>query len=310
MFWLILHIRKANTTLTFARMKPTKSPILESISPTHGSSLMVRSYKDSCNDNAAAWHFHPEIEIVHVNGGSGKRHIGNHISYYSDGDLVIIGANLPHFGFTDRLTGNKSEVVIQTREELLSDSLLDIPELSAIKQLLVRSRHGVIFHGNTKKVVGNKIDKLVDVPPFKQLIAFLEILEELARSDEYSLLNVEGLALESKPQDTQRLDSIYSHVRKEFQRSIPLSEVADMVSMTEQAFSRYFKNKTGKTFTQFVNEYRLVHACKLLSERHLSITDTCYESGFNNFSHFSKKFKAFTGKSPSQYRNELKTILD
>lgn len=79
--------------------------------------------------------------------------------------------------------------------------------------------------------------------------------------------------------------------------------------MTEQAFSRYFKNKTGKTFTQFVNEYRLVHACKLLSEQHLSITDICFESGFNNFSHFNKKFKEFTGKSPSKYRNELKKVL-
>ncbi|PQB04528.1 helix-turn-helix domain-containing protein [Aureitalea marina] len=290
-------------------MKKKKQPVLEAITPSQGGSIKVERYSDSCNDSAAAWHFHPEMEIVYVDGGAGKRHIGNHISYYQDGDLIFIGANLPHFGFTDRLTGNKSEVVIQAREELFGNSLETIPEMEPINRLFRRSRQGIIFYGETKKKVGVMIDRLPELQPYERLLGFLQILGELAASKEYELLNVDQVILETKPQDTQRLDGIYALVRKEFTRPIALAEVADLVSMTEQAFSRYFKQKTGKTFTQFVNEYRLVHACKLLAEENMSITDTCYASGFNNFSHFNKKFKEFTGKSPSKYRNELHKVV-
>ncbi|HAT66297.1 MAG TPA: AraC family transcriptional regulator, partial [Flavobacteriaceae bacterium] len=151
---------------------------------------------------------------------------------------------------------------------------------------------------------------LLEQPMMDRLISFIKILQELSESKEYTILNVENVHLESRPQDTARMDTIYSFVSTHFTTPISLEDISNKVSMTEQAFSRYFKNKTGKTFTQFVNEYRLVHACKLLSEKHLSITDVCFESGFNNFSHFNKKFKEFTGKNPSQYRNELTKILE
>lgn len=289
-------------------MPTIKQPILESISSNFGNSLAIHSYEEASNDFAPKWHFHPEIELVYVNGGSGKRHIGNHISNYANGDLVLIGANLPHFGFTDRLSGNKSEVVIQFREDFLSKDFFETPEMTAIKQLFDRSKQGIIFHSETKKEIGRKMEELLDRPPFERIIDFLGILKALSESQNFKLLHVDNVTLESKPQDTNRLDIIYSIVRTEFTRHIPLSEVANAVSMSEPSFSRYFKNKTGKTFTQFANEYRLVHASKLLAEEGLSITSICYECGFNNFSHFNKKFKAFTGKSPSQYRNELKTI--
>jgi len=285
-----------------------KQPILESISSNYGNSLAIHRYEEASNDFAPKWHFHPEIELVYVNGGSGKRHIGNHISNYTNGDLVLIGANLPHFGFTDRLTGNKSEVVIQFREDFLSKDFFETPEMTAIKQLFDRSKQGIVFHSETKKEIGRQMEQLLDRPPFERIIDFLGILKALSESPNFKLLHVDNVILETKPQDTNRLDIIYTIVRTEFTRHIPLAEVANAISMSEPSFSRYFKNKTGKTFTQFANEYRLVHASKLLAEEGLSITSICYECGFNNFSHFNKKFKAFTGKSPSQYRNELKTI--
>ncbi|MEL6812248.1 MAG: AraC family transcriptional regulator [Bacteroidota bacterium] len=291
-------------------MKSIKQPILESISPEFGNSFTIKRFAEAMNDFAPKWHFHPEIELVYVNGGSGKRHIGNHISHYTKGDLVLIGPNLPHFGFTDRLTGNKSEVVIQARPDFLGKDFLNLPEMASIRQLCQRSKHGIMFHEEVKCRIGPKMEHLLDLSPFERVISFLEIMKELSHTDGYTLLHVDQITLESKPQDAQRLDIIYSLVQKEFQRSIALKEVADALSMSEPSFSRYFKNKTGKTFTQFLNEYRLVHASKLLAEEDLSITNICYESGFNNFSHFNKKFKAFTGKSPSQYRNELKKIVE
>lgn len=290
-------------------MKTSKTPKLEPISPPFGSSLAIADYKGEAKGAPASWHFHPEMEIVFVNGGNGKRHIGNHISYYTNGDLIFIGPNLPHFGFTNRLTENKSEVVIHIKEDFLSPQFFEIPEMQHIQKLFERSKQGIIFTGNSKREIGGKIEALLAMPPFKRMLSFIEILQDMALSNDYQLLNVAGVALESKPQDTERLDAIYQLVSAEFQRAIALSEAAELVSMSDQAFSRYFKSKTGKTFTQFVNEYRLVHACKLLSEKHLSITSVCYECGFNNFSHFNKKFKDYTGKSPSQFRNEIKTMV-
>lgn len=287
-----------------------KTPQFENIAPSFGSSLFVNNYKNFADKKVESWHYHPELEIVFVNGGHGKRHIGNHISYYNNGDLIFIGANLPHYGFTDHLTENKSEVVLQVREDFLGDHFFEVPEMNKIKGLLQRSKQGIVFHEKTKNKVGPKIEKLLVLAPFERLVSFLNILQELAEAKDYSLLNVAQVILETKPQDTQRLDLIYTFVSQQFKRPITLEEVAGLVSMTEQAFSRYFKNKSGKTFTQFVNQYRLVHASKLLSEQHLSITDVCFESGFNNFSHFNKSFKQFTGKSPSQYRNEINKVVE
>jgi len=286
-----------------------KKPNLESISPSYGSSLSINNFKESLQSIRASWHYHPEMEIVYVNGGNGKRHIGNHVSYYNDGDLIFIGANLPHFGFTDRLTGNKSEVVIQAKENFLGDDFFDKPEMNQIKLLFERSKQGIVFHETVKNKLGPKIETLLEKDPFDRLLIFLEILQEMANSEDYTLLNVGQVVLESKPQDTERMDKIFRFVGDHYKESISLAVISDLVSMTEPAFSRYFKKKTKKTFTQFVNEYRLVEACKLLAEQHLSVTDVCFESGFNNFSHFNKQFKSFTGKSPSQYRNELRNVI-
>lgn len=291
-------------------VKNNRKPILEAIDPEFGSSIKIHDFKDVNNDFAPTWHFHPEIEIVYVNGGAGKRHIGNHLSYYNGGDLLFIGSNVPHYGFTNRLTENKSEVVIHIKPDFPGKSFLQLPELISIRALFERGKQGIVFHDPVKDELGHKIEALLDLKPFERMIRLLEVFQQMAATDGYTLLQTEQVVLETKPEDNQRLDRIFKMVKEEFQRSIALSEVADMVSMSDPAFSRYFKKKTGKTFTRFVNEHRLVHACKLLSEEHLSITEVCYESGFNNFSHFNKLFKDYTGQSPSQYRNTIQRVIE
>lgn len=288
----------------------SKQPQLEAIAPALGSSFNVTSFAEKSKEDRAAWHFHPEIELVYVDSGSGKRHIGNHLSYYSDGDLILIGANVPHFGFTDRLTGNKQEVVIQFKEDFLGTDFFMAPEMSQINKLFQRGKQGIVFHGETKSEVGRQMATLTQLNPLERLTGLINLLQRLAKSDQYKLLNIDSVILEAKPQDNNRLELLYDFVHREYIRHIPLAEAATMVSMTEQAFSRFFKKKTGKTFTQFVNEHRLVHASRLLAEEPMGITDICYASGFNNFSHFNKLFKKFTGKSPSQYRNEIQKVLE
>jgi AraC-like DNA-binding protein len=157
--------------------------------------------------------------------------------------------------------------------------------------------------------IGGRIENLPALDNFARLIELLCILQDLAWTTEYEILNADGYTFEVSNADSNRVNLIYDHVRTNFQRPIPLDEIASQVSMTIPAFCRYFKKLSGKTFTRFVNEFRIVNACKLLSEMPLSITDICFESGFNNFSHFNRLFKEMTGKNPSEYRKEFRQIL-
>ncbi len=285
-------------------MKITK-PSLEKIIPEFGSSLNYQTFSSENKNKAPVWHYHPEIEIVYVNGGTGKIQIGSHMSYYRNGALMLIGSNLPHCGFTDGMTGNNSETVIQMMPNSLGPNFFDIPEMNAIGALLERAKKGITFHRDTKRRIGTEIELLKNKEPFDKLIGILKVLKEMEKTKDYTILNAEGFVMEAELQDNNRINLVFNFVQQEFTRPIPLQEIADRVSMTVPGFCRYFKKITGKTFTQFVNEYRLVHAAKLLHEKQTSITDICYESGFSNFSHFNKLFKQFSGRTPSKYRNEL-----
>ena len=284
-------------------------PAFEKIIPSFGSSLLVKKHTDDRKMKKAFWHFHPEIELVYVNKGQGKRHIGHHLSYFNNSMLVLLGSNLPHNGFTDRLTSHGSETLIQFKPDFLGSTFFEIPEMQNIEQLFERGKKGILFKPDTKKVVGPKIENLVNYEGFDRIIKLLEILNDLALSEDYTLLNVDGYAFETKPQDSDKIDIIYKYINNNFQKHISLEEMADKVSMTVPAFCRYFKKATGKTFTKLVNEFRVVHATKLLSESQMTITDICFECGFNNFSHFNKLFNEFTGKSASAYRNKMKQMV-
>ncbi len=284
-------------------------PTLEKITPDFGSSLLVKKHEKFLKTNTPFWHFHPEIELVYVDKGKGKRHIGNHISYFNNSQLVLMGSNLPHVGYIDRLTTNGSETLIQFSPDFLGKGFFKIPEMLAIDNLFERAKKGIRFNIDIKKRIGAKIQKLVDLQGVNRIVSFIEILNDLATTDDYTLLNADGFAFESKHQDTNKIELIYKYINENFKSHISLDEVADIVSMTVPAFCRYFKKSTGRTFTNIVNEYRVVHATKLLAESNMSITDVCFNCGFNNFSHFNKLFKQFTGKSASVYRGEMNDFI-
>ena len=295
---MFLNLKKMN-------IKPT----LEKISPNFGSSILVKKHTEFLKEIKAFWHFHPEIELVYVNKGKGKTHIGNHLSYFNNSQLLLIGANLPHNGFTDRLTTNGSETLVQFKPEFLGDTFFEIPEMKPIHILFEKAKKGIVFGVKTKQKLGIKIEKLTEKKGFKQVLILLEILHTLSKSEDYTILNADGFAFEAQPQNNNKIDEIFKYINENFNQHISLDEIAGLVSMTVPAFCRFFKKSTGKTFTKLVNEYRVVHATKLLSESQSSITDICFECGFNNFSHFNKLFKEFTGKSASKYRNEMMNLI-
>lgn len=290
--------------IQFDAMEHT-TPVLEKIHPGIGNSIYVEHKKEERGSMKPFWHYHPEIELVYVDEGSGKRHVGNHMSYYHNSQLLLVGSMLPHIGFTDR-PNHGSEILVQFHPDFVGKDFLMIPEMMSVYNLFERAKNGLIFHKEVKAQLGARIHKLHQVQGFYRMNLLLEILYELSVTDDYTILNARKFTFEAGVQDNSKIETTYKYINQNFKEHIALETIADQVSMTVPAFCRYFKKVSGKTFTQVVNEYRIVHATKLLSESTSSVSDIAFESGFNNFSHFNKIFKQHTGKTAKVYRNELK----
>jgi len=286
------------------------NPAFEAVKPNLGSSFTSLKFLKNENIKSHVWHYHPEIELIFVCGGSGKRQIGSNISYFSDGDLVLMGTNLPHCGMTNENTNNDYEMVIQFKPDFLGEQIWTLPEMQKITVLLEKAKAGIVFSEKIKKQVGEKIVEMHHSDSFSKLMKFLSILDELASTNEYRILNAGKYYLQTQMEDNERINHIFNYVKDHFKEQITLEQIADLACMKVPSFCRYFKKITNKTFTQFVNEYRITHSLKLLAEQPLSITEVCFESGFNNFSYFNKTFKEFTGKSPSQYRKEFNYLIE
>ncbi|MDX1471605.1 MAG: AraC family transcriptional regulator, partial [Flavobacteriaceae bacterium] len=210
-------------------------PTLEKIRPEFGSSLLVRQHTTNAEMKRAYWHFHPELELVYVNKGQGKRHIGNHLSYFNNSQLIFIGENLPHNGFVDRLTEKGKETIVQFRNDFLGPEFFDMPEMKEIKKLFKKAKKGIVYKPETKKILGPKIENLVNIKGVERVSELLKILQHLATTDDYQLLNVDGFAFESAQQDSARIDKIFNYVNDHFTEQIPLQSIADEVSMTVPA---------------------------------------------------------------------------
>ncbi|WP_294204927.1 AraC family transcriptional regulator [uncultured Chryseobacterium sp.] len=285
-------------------------PSFEAIKPNIGSSFTSLKFLTNENIKSHVWHYHPEVELIYVCKGSGKRQIGSNISYFSDGDLVLIGSNLPHCGLTNENTNNEYEMVIQFKPDFLGEAIWETPEMQRIVSLLEKSKAGIVFGDDIKKEVGKKILDMHESSSLDRLIRFLGILDELALTQDCRILNAGKYYLQTQVEDNDRINVIFNYVKDHFREQMTLEEIADLANMKVPSFCRYFKKITNKTFTQFVNEYRITHSLKLLAEQPLSITEVCFESGFNNFSYFNKTFKEYVKKSPSQYRKEFNYFIE
>ncbi len=274
----------------------------ENITPDRGSSFKVLHWHS--REDRFFWHQHPEYEIVYIHKGSGKRHIGQHLSHFEEGELMFIGPNVPHLNFGYGADSEHEEIVVQLRDNFLGDAFLQSPELHDIKRVFELSKQGLNFSGKTREQVATLMLTLPQLNHFERLIQLLLILQKLATSKEYNLLKINGLSYEHSHREESRIRQIYGYVEQHYQQEIDLQTVADLASLTVPSFCRYFKKITQMTFTDFVNEYRIKQACKMLINNQ-SVTDVCYNSGFNNLSHFTKTFKSVTGKTPREYKKDL-----
>lgn len=272
---------------------------LEEIKPDVDSSFKIL-LTPNLND-LFYWHFHPEYEIVYAEAANGIRHVGDHISKYEGSDLVFIGPNIPHLNFDYGVKTACEIVVVQMKEDFLGRDFFALPELDNIKDLFRRALSGIAFYGETKKRVSEKLKEISSHSHFKQLIELLNIFQLLATSNEYEDLHGRPIANASLLKEQQRIHRIYHFIETHYQHAIDVNEVAALTHLTTAAFCRYFKKTTHLTFTDFLNQYRINHAKKLLL-LDKNVTEACYDSGFENLSYFNKTFKKITGENPSQFK--------
>jgi len=280
-------------------------PLLKKIEPGFGSSFAIKKIDCSIDQPAPEWHQHPEHELVYIsNGVKGRRHIGHHYTCFDDGDLTFLGSDLPHYRFLKKGKPGQHKIVVQLGRNFLGSGFLSQPEMAAIHGLFERAKGGIAFNGETIGRIGAHLERILELDSFDRLVELLRMFNDLANSAEYELLKADGFAVEVDSSEKERIRKVYSYVEKNFQRNIPLEDIAAKVNMTIPSFCRYIKKLTGKTFTQFVNEFRIDYASRLLVEASMTIGEVSFESGFNNFSHFNKQFKSITSQSPSAFRKQ------
>lgn len=247
------------------------------------------------------WHYHPEYEIVYIEGASGTRHVGDHISRYEGSDLVFIGPNIPHLNFDYGVQTEHQKVVVQLKQNFLGDTLWQAPEFSAITELFERARSGVSFYGQTKLEVGEQLKQLAHLPPFERLMKLLGIFQQLATSTEWTSLQGEAVTNAYNLTEQLRLKKVNQFIAEQYTRKIEVDEAAAVANLTKAAFCRYFKRMTHLTFTQFLNQYRVNQAQKLLLVDQ-TVSEACFACGFDSLSYFTKIFRRVTGENPLQFK--------
>jgi len=253
--------------------------------------------------NTFLWHYHPEIELVYVEADAGIRHVGSHISGYTQSDLVFIGSNIPHLNFDYRLRSDYHQVVVQLREDFMGTAIGTSPELLTINQLFKKASSGVAFHGETRTIAGQRLKELHLLPSFRQLIELIDIFQFLGNSAEYTILNEDHLSLQFFLKDKIRMGAVYEYIDANYNRKPDVNVVADKVHLTTPAFCRYFKRQTNMNFTDFVNQYRIDMAKNLLMQDK-NIAETCYAVGFESLSYFNKLFNKIVGENPSDFKKK------
>ncbi|QNK61538.1 helix-turn-helix transcriptional regulator [Pedobacter sp. PAMC26386] len=257
-------------------------------------------------------HFHDLCELVWIEESYGKRIVGDNIDDFESGDLILMGPNIPHIWHND--------TIFHTRETdlrakalvvyfpidflmLLSD---DDPTILLVQNFLNKTKRGLKFHGDTKKKLIEQLKEIKNSSGLKRLSNFLATIDIMAASDEYESLTSSAYEISLNENDTKRIHNIYVYLMENFKSDIFLIDVAQIANLTPNAFCRFFKKHTKKSFSRFLNELRIAHACKLLLDKNLSITNICYQCGYQNLTNFNKFFRMIMDCNPSLYRSRFK----
>lgn len=258
-------------------------------------------------------HYHNDYELVLVLESSGKRIIGNHVGNFKKGDIVLVGPRLSHAWFNDREYYDEKGLLAQSivtyfKKNWLEQQVVELSGGSKFKDMLERAQRGIKINGEANERITRLLTGAIDAPELLKASRMLAVLHELAETTEYELFTDESFSNSVGQHEAARINQVYEYIMKNFATEIKLETVAGVANMSPNAFSRYFKSRTQKTFSLFVNEVRIGHACKLLQRDDFSVSQVCYAAGFQSMTNFTKFFKRLMKKSPLQYRKDLKNI--
>jgi AraC-like DNA-binding protein len=257
------------------------------------------------------WHYHSEVELIHIKKGEGTQFIGDSIKRFKSGDVILVGSNLPHYWrFDDVYYEENTKAVADVRvahfnENFWGNQFLELPENINLKNLLEKAKRGIQVTGKIKQAVAEHLELLQEVEGPQRIIFLIQALTAIANAKQLVTLSSMGFKPDLLDTEKDRINAIYEYSIKNFRRKIQLEEIAEVANISPNSFCRYFKSRTRKTYSQFLIELRVGYACKLLIENNQCIKRLCYESGFNNFTSFHKYFKMITGKSPLVYQKEF-----
>lgn len=254
--------------------------------------------------------FHPEIEIGLILQGTGTRIVGDSISRFHPGDVILIGPNVPHASYSDAKYTQEnsslfSEVIfVLFKTEILGEQFWQLPESKNIIKLLNVINGGIVLTGKTRKEVSALMLSIGSSVGFDRITILLSILGIVASRKEYKLLTGPITPNAYSQSDSDRLDKVYNYVFTNYYQEITLEQVASLACLSIPAFCSYFKKRTNKTFIQVLNEIRITQACRLLTEEDQPVASICYSCGYTNVSYFIKQFKKITGFTPLNYKNK------
>jgi AraC-like DNA-binding protein len=276
------------------------------------SSFRLREY--DFKNFLKVWHYHPEVELIVMLESTGTRFIGDSIEKFAPGDVVLIGKNLPHLWLNDDIYFDE-ESTLRARchgfhfHEHFLDNLSNIPEMQFVRKLFERANRGIKFKLDDTDQFILDVETIYAKNEGFKLIKVLEMLLQLATTKDFEYLASPGFVTSFERKKDDKIFRVYEYIRNNFTDHISLDKAAELANMESSSFSRYFKRVHKKTLTRYVNEIRIGYACKLLIQQKYNISEVCYKSGYNNVTHFNRKFKSFKGVTPSEYI-QLYTNID
>lgn len=274
---------------------------------TDGTERSVHYLEHGFPNPLVRWHYHDDYELHLIVASTGKVFVGDYVGSFAPGQLVLTGPRLPHNWISQTEPGEEIELrdlVIQFRMDLLPKMAKLAPELVSILPLLDRARHGVEFLSVDTEWAQSMFQSVRDLSGPSRIARLIDLLHHLCEENDYALLSSLAIRSRADQASQDKIEQVTQYISENFAREITLGEMAELVSMNDSAFSRFFAKATGNSFNRFVNRVRISKACELLSETETPITRICYETGFNNIANFNRRFRELKENTPREYRRE------
>ncbi len=253
-------------------------------------------------------HSHKNFELNFITSGAGRRIVGDHISGFESGDLVLLAPNLPHcWELLDHEEGiDPSCIVTHFSENIINSDFFKMPELEDLVKLLKQGNRGIRFKIKNNTEIKNILEKMSESEGLDYYIEFLKIFNLLIKVEDREELSNPSNESSVFSKNLEKINKVYKYVFENIHEGINLEEAATVLNMAPSSFCRFFKKKTNVTFMEYVKSVRVGIAAKLLAETDKQITHICFESGYNNLANFNHYFKDLMGKTPSDYRKSFR----